>query len=166
VEDLYAVAYRVALGIVRDEQDAREIAQEAIARYRAVGATIRSPVAFVAAIARNLARDVVRRRRVRHAGGPADIDDLPSAEPPVEEALDGEALRSRVRDLVGELPPAEQAAVRARYFEDGIPAAADREAADESLRTRNQIRDAMEKACARGERRLRALLVAERGGEA
>jgi len=76
-DDLAALAYRVAFRMVGSREDARELAQETMARAYAHWRRARThPEAWVARVASNVAIDLLRRRVRLAAPSPEPLPDL------------------------------------------------------------------------------------------
>ena len=83
--DLYVPAYRVALRMLRDRQEAEDAASEALARTAAAWTRVRGlehQRAWVLRVTANVAIDILRKRRPAQEGdaargpdGPRDADD-------------------------------------------------------------------------------------------
>lgn len=109
---------------IRSNADIPDLAQEVYLRMLRVSDqdAIRNPVLYLYTVANNLVKEhaVLERRR---ASG-IDIDEVTSHEqlevlPPTEGELDAAQRTARLRDLLTELGPKCQAAVRLR-FTDGL----------------------------------------------
>jgi RNA polymerase sigma factor (sigma-70 family) len=101
-DDLATVAYRVAYRIVGQREEARDLAQEAMARAYARWPHVRDNAqGWVSRVATNLALDVVRkraRRPARDAGAPVDVAYRAAERADLVDAL--LALPRRQRDVV------------------------------------------------------------------
>jgi RNA polymerase sigma-70 factor, ECF subfamily len=116
----YAVAYRVALGILRDEEGAADVAQDAFLKaFRGLGG-FRGDSSFktwLLSIVANEARGVLRR------SGRRKETELETAGPVASEAddpgrkLEKEEEEARVRRLLDRLPEKQRQAVTWRIFE-------------------------------------------------
>jgi len=146
----------ICRSILTDEHLAEDVAQETIAS--ALGrrtAPLRRPRAWLAAVARNLARRAVRtRERVRHRElAAARPEGVPSAS---ENATRLETQR-RVLEAVESLPEPSRAVVILRYF-DGVGPAEIARRLDVPVRT-------VESRLRRARTRIRERLLADFGGE-
>jgi RNA polymerase sigma-70 factor (ECF subfamily) len=123
VVDAYAkLVYAQVYVIVQSHQDAEDVAQDAFLRaYRHLGnlekpETIR---AWILAIARNLARDLVRRRH-RLVFSPALLnEELPDPAGPPSDQLGAAERRARLATELAGLPAPHQRALAMRYL-DGL----------------------------------------------
>jgi RNA polymerase sigma-70 factor (ECF subfamily) len=116
----YASAFRVALGILRDEDGAADVAQDAFLKAFRGLKTFRGEASFrtwLLTIAANEARGVLRKAARRKES------DLDSAGPMAAEEADAENLleiaeeSERVRALLTLLPEKQREAVTLRVFE-------------------------------------------------
>lgn len=119
-------AYRLALQLLGDPDDAFDVAQDSLLRF--FGAlqrfdTERPVKPFLLAIVRNRARDLMRRRRLRRhdsldaaaeAGRPDPVD--PAADPAAE-AMDRE-LKHRIWRALGSLSSAQREILVLRDYQD------------------------------------------------
>lgn len=116
----HGAAFRVSLGILRDEDGAADVAQDAFLKAFKGLDGFRGQASFktwLLTIAANEAKGVLRkagRRRetVLEAAGP-----LASGERSAEEALAGREETERIRDLLERLPEKQRRAVTLRVFE-------------------------------------------------
>lgn len=109
LDDLARTAHKVAYRIVGDREDARDIAQETLARAYARWPRVRDRAdAWVARVAANQALDLVRRRqRAPRADARAGVDVAAQA-----------AARAEVADLLRRLPRRQREVVVLRYLAD------------------------------------------------
>ncbi len=109
-ETLFVAAYHVAHRILGNDEEAKDVAAEALARaldgWRRVGA-MPSPRAWVVRVATNLAIDTVRRRRFT---GPA-VQDTPTAS-------EDSDTRVAVREMLRRLPRRQRDVLALRYLVD------------------------------------------------
>lgn len=61
--NLAGIAYRIALKLLEDREDASEVAQDTMVAYRVAGGCIERPEGWVSATARNRALNLLRKRR-------------------------------------------------------------------------------------------------------
>jgi len=122
-------AFAIAVGLVRDEQDAREVVQEAFLRVHRGLATFEGGSSFFTWLYRivtNLAIDVVRRpaRRESEALDPAAIDG--ESEQPLIARIDGAdpvdvvrrgEIRKRLEEAIDALPPYHRGVILMREVE-------------------------------------------------
>lgn len=119
-------AYTLALQLLRDPDDALDVAQDALLRFfshlHRVDAD-RSPRPWLFAIVRNRARDVLRRRRVRRSESLDALTEGGRPEPtstaadPARRALRRD-LQRRVWRALGELPEAQREMLVLRDYQD------------------------------------------------
>ena len=115
-----ASAFRVALGILRDEDAAADVAQDAFLKafkgldgFRGDAAFRTWLLTITANEARGLLRKLGRRRETAlDAAGP-----LASAQETVEDSLEKDQEAERVKVLLEELPEKQRQAVTLRIFE-------------------------------------------------
>ena len=117
--------YSLVLRILGDEGDAEDVVQEVFAqawrqaaRYDASRGAV---VAWMLAIARTRAIDMLRARRARPEGQPRESEQTVGSLPApgldaATELLDAEQVR-RVQRALGELPTLQRAAIELAYFE-------------------------------------------------
>lgn len=107
-EDLFVEAYRVSIRILRNHNDAEDVAAETMARaldkWRRV--RVSSPRGWVVRVAGNLAVDIVRRRQ-RAADRPAV---------PVPDNLDDNDSHLAIVDLLRRLPRRQCDVIALRYL--------------------------------------------------
>lgn len=119
-------AYLVALQLLGSREDAKDVAQETLIRLvRSMDRfdPSRSITPWVAAIARNLVVDFVRRRRVRRAdsleallaGGGVDLQDAVDSP---EVSAERRELQGRVARAVRRLPPLYREVIVLRDYQD------------------------------------------------
>jgi len=116
----HAGAFRVALGILRDEDAAADVAQDAFLKAFRGLAGFRGDAAFrtwlltiTANEARGLLRKLGRRRETAlEAAGP-----LPSGQDTAEDSLERDQEAERVKVFLEELPEKQRQAVTLRIFE-------------------------------------------------
>lgn len=119
-------AYLLALQLLRDPDDALDVAQDALLRLFTTlhrlepGRPLRP---WLSAIVRNRARDVMRRRRVRRTSPLASDDPETGVEPidlspgPDDDAERSE-LKTRIWRALGELPEAQREILVLRDYQD------------------------------------------------
>lgn len=119
-------AYTLALQLLRDPEDAMDVAQEALLRFFRQLHRVdpdRSPRPWLAAIVRNRVRDVLRRRRVRRSeslealtegGRPEPVSQL---EDPAHRALRRD-LQRRIWRALGELSEGQREILVLRDYQD------------------------------------------------
>lgn len=113
-------AHRVAAGMLRDEQEAREVAQEALARAWAARDRYDARRPFypwLATIVRNACRDAIARGRHRAIGG-LDAERLTSADATPLQALSRKEAEGAVRDAMAALREDWREILLMRHFED------------------------------------------------
>jgi RNA polymerase sigma-70 factor (ECF subfamily) len=113
-------AHRAALGLMRDEQEAREAAQEALLKaYRARGRydPTRPFYPWLYRILRNTCFDALARRRTRAVSG-LDSDRVASLEPSAADALMAGEEVDRVRAAMARLTEAHREILGMRHFQD------------------------------------------------
>ena len=116
----YLRAHRAALGWLGDEQEAREVAQEALLRaYRARDRydPARPFAPWLRQIVRNACKDAAARGRRRAVGG-LDADRLADAQPGADERMVQADANGRLRAAIAELSPDYREIVVLRHFED------------------------------------------------
>jgi len=101
-DDLAGIAYRVAYRMVGSREDARDIAQEAMARaYAHWRRASKHPEAWVSRVAANLAIDLLRRRaRTAPTWRETDVDGSALAAERIGLVRALEALPKRQREVV------------------------------------------------------------------
>lgn len=119
-------AYLVALQLLGDREQAMDVAQDTVLKLirsfdRYDGARPLTP--WVAAIARNLVVDLVRRRKVRRADSLESLlaeerIEVPDGADSPETRAGRRQLRDRLARAVGELPPAFREVVVLRDYQD------------------------------------------------
>jgi RNA polymerase sigma-70 factor (ECF subfamily) len=97
VQDSSSLAFRVAYGVLRQRQDAEDVAQEALVRAYQRMASLRDREAFRAWLVRIAWRAALDRRRADTRRGRRELAIVASEEPPDAEAL---AIGSEHRQLV------------------------------------------------------------------
>jgi RNA polymerase sigma factor (sigma-70 family) len=124
IEGLTDGARSIAKSITRNDQDAKEIAQEAALRLVKMGEQARNPKAVINTIARNLALDCLRRRK---RGGEVHDGSIDSQSTSVfganvsntnEEKIDRKKLALRVMALIPRLSPSLRVAIEKTFLED------------------------------------------------
>jgi len=113
------IVYAHAYGILRDREEAEDVAQETFLKAYKSRWRVREPEKFpqwLFAIARNRALDIARRRKPvpLHDEG-AEIADDGVARP--EQQLDGAELRGKIHFVLSALPESHRTAVTLRYLE-------------------------------------------------
>ena len=116
----HASVYRVALGILREEEEAADVAQDTFLKAFRGLEGFRGDASFrtwILTIAANEARGVLRRRGRRkevrlEAAGP-----VATPEESAEEALSRSEEAAKMRRLLAELPEKQREAVSLRIFE-------------------------------------------------
>jgi RNA polymerase sigma-70 factor (ECF subfamily) len=113
--------YRVALGILRDEDDASDVAQETFLKaFRALKG-FRQEASFrtwLLTIAANESRGVLRKSGRRKELALESAGPVLSTEDPADDALEKAEAGDRVRELLSELPEKQRQAVTLRIYED------------------------------------------------
>lgn len=96
-------------GKLRCRHEAADVVQETFTRLVELEdpAVIREPRAFLYRVAHNLSIDLFRKARVRraHAVDVIDLEELPSASPRPDEALQEDEEYRALRAAIAELPP-------------------------------------------------------------
>ena len=113
--------YRVALGILRDEDGAADVAQETFLKAVRGLKGFRGDASFktwLLAIAANEARGVLRKAGSRKELALDRIGPVPSTEASVDDTVERAEDVSRVRALLSELPEKQRQAVTLRIFEE------------------------------------------------
>ena len=115
IEPQVAAAYRLALAILGDEEEARDAAQDAMLaawRHWSSLRDVANVQAWFSRIVVNICRDRLRRRRPRPATG---VDLLPT----IDDGMAGQhAERDLVYRLLDELTPDHRLILVLRYFDD------------------------------------------------
>lgn len=106
----HGIVYRVAYALLRDKQDAEDVAQETFLRYWQRGSGVRSEREWLLAVARNFALD-----RLRRARGSRGLYESPADEPgddrdPVWHAQHDE-LAADLRERIAALPEPQRSLV-------------------------------------------------------
>ncbi len=112
--------HRAAAGMLRDEQEAREVAQDALAKAWAARDrydTRRPFYPWLATIVRNTCRDAIARRKHRAIGG-LDSERLISASPTPLQSLSSKEAESAVYAAMGRLDEGWRDILVMRHFED------------------------------------------------
>jgi len=113
---LYAVAY----GVLQNGAEAEEVVQETFLKAYRLRGKVRSPETFpawLAALARNAAVDLLRRRRTVPL--PEGIDEFADGAAPLASAdLEAAERRQRIGTLLGGLPETHRTAVTLRFLEE------------------------------------------------
>lgn len=113
-------AFRVALGILRDEEDAADVTQEAFLKaFKGLGG-FRGEASFktwLLTIVANEARGALRKAGRRKELSLTAVGPVPSAEKGTEERLEEAEDAARVRELLTHLPEKQREAVTLRVFE-------------------------------------------------
>ena len=113
---LFAVAY----GVLQNREEAEDAVQDAFIKAWKSRWLVRDPEKFpawLATIARNRARDVVRRRRTVPL--PENFDDIADTEAPAAgEQMDGAQLNRQVHSALSALPETHRTALTLRYLQD------------------------------------------------
>ncbi len=112
--------HRAALGMLGDEQEAREVAQEALLKAWAARSRYDSSRPFypwLYTIVRNACRDALARRSHRAYAG-LDTERLASARPNALALLDAKEARQRVRRAMDRLRPEQREILAMRHFQD------------------------------------------------
>ncbi len=116
----HASAYRIALGILRDEDGAADVAQDAFLKaFRGLD-TFRGEASFrtwLLTIARNEARGFLRKAARRKESGLDTAGPLASSEESPEEALQAGQESRRMAALLDRLPEKQRQAVTLRIYE-------------------------------------------------
>ncbi len=112
--------HRAAAGILRDEQEAREVAQDALARAWAARDRYdgRRPFyPWLYTIVRNACRDAIARSHHRAIGG-LDAERLSSATPSPLQSLDSKEAEAGVHRAMARLADEHREILVMRHFED------------------------------------------------
>ena len=112
--------HRCALGWLGDEQEAREVAQEAITRAWSARDRYdpkRPFYPWLSTIVRNACRDARARRRHRAVAG-LESDQVKSAAPTPLDQLDSARAQQRLRSALEHLDDAHREIIVMRHFED------------------------------------------------
>ncbi len=116
----YPRVHRCTLGMLGDEQEAREVAQEALLKaWRARDSydPARPFYPWLYTIVRNLCRDV-RSRRYRRPFVGVDTDRVASSTPSPLAVVDSHEAQERVRVAMDELHPDHREIIAMRHFQD------------------------------------------------
>jgi RNA polymerase sigma-70 factor (ECF subfamily) len=116
----HASAFRVALGILREEDGAADVAQDAFLKAFKALEKFRGDSSFktwLLTIAANEARGVLRKRGRRKETGLEEVGPLASREEGPEEDLQKSQEAERIKAYLGELPEKQRQAVTLRIFE-------------------------------------------------
>jgi len=112
--------HRAAAGMMRDEQEAREVAQDALAKAWAARERYdrsRPFYPWLATIVRNACRDAIARSKHRAVGG-LDTERVTSAEPSPLQALSSREAETAVRLAMAQLRDDWREVLVMRHFED------------------------------------------------
>lgn len=115
--------YRLALGILRDEDRAADAAQDTFVKAMGGLGAFRGDAPFrtwLFSIARNEARDAARRRDREVQGGEEWLRTAPSRGPSPLEALEDGRRARKLREAVDRLPEKQRMTVSLRVYE-GLP---------------------------------------------
>ena len=113
--------YRVALGILRDEDSAADVAQETFLKAMRGLKGFRGDASFktwLLTIAANEARGVLRRAGRRKELALETVGPVPSLDAPVDETMEVAEDVSRVMEALPDLPEKQRQAVTLRIFEE------------------------------------------------
>jgi RNA polymerase sigma-70 factor, ECF subfamily len=116
----YAGAYRVALGILRDEDGAADVAQDSFLKAFRGLSGFREESSFrtwLLAIVANEARGVLRRSGRRRETGLESTGPLASEDGDAQKRLEDAEEVARVRRLLEQLPEKQRQAVTLRIFD-------------------------------------------------
>lgn len=116
----HAGAFRVALGILRDEDGAADVAQDAFLKAFRGLERFRGDASFktwLLSIVANEARGVLRKKGRRRELALESAGPLASGEVPVDEALQKTMEADRIKRLMEDLPEKQKQAVALRIFE-------------------------------------------------
>lgn len=116
----HAGVFRVALGILRDEDAAADVAQDAFLKAFRGLAGFRGDAAFrtwLLTIAANEARGLLRRLGRRRETALDSVGPLTSGQDTAEDSLERDQEAERVKVLLKELPEKQRQAVTLRIFE-------------------------------------------------
>lgn len=104
--------------LVRSEETAEEIVQEAFLRTYEQGDAVQIPRAFLFSTARNLATDRRRRDRTAATDSVGDFDDskVVAAGGPLEEVIIADEASRILKQAIDRLPPQCQAALTLKVF--------------------------------------------------
>ena len=120
VQRHHASVYRVALGILRDEDASADVAQEAFLKaLRGLGG-FRGDAAFrtwILTIAVNEARSVLRKRGRRRETELETAGPIPALQETAEDSVQHAEEARKVRALLEELPEKQKRAVTLRVYE-------------------------------------------------
>jgi len=113
--------YRVALGILRDEDGAADVAQETFLKAVRGLKGFRGEASFktwLLTIAANEARGILRKAGRRNELSLDRMGPVPSHEASVDDTTEKAEEAKRVRELLSELPEKQKQAVTLRIFEE------------------------------------------------
>jgi RNA polymerase sigma-70 factor (ECF subfamily) len=113
--------YRVAFGILRDEDGAADVAQEAFIKAFLGLRGFRGDASFktwLLTIAANEARGVLRKAGRRKELALETIGPVPSTEESVDDTMERAEDVSRVKELLSDLPEKQKQSVTLRIFEE------------------------------------------------
>jgi RNA polymerase sigma-70 factor (ECF subfamily) len=109
----HGIVYRVVHGLLRDRQDAEDVLQETFVRFWQLGNGVHRDREWLIAVARNVALDLLRRRRVLHVTG--NRDELAVAAASDERDPEWHArhneLAALLRDRIAALPEPQRSLV-------------------------------------------------------
>jgi RNA polymerase sigma-70 factor (ECF subfamily) len=121
VSRFHGNVYRVAFGILRDEDGASDAAQEAFLKAFRGLRGFRGESSFktwLLTIAANEARGILRKRGRRHEISLDSVGPVRSGEPSAEVSVERSEDAARVRELLLQLPEKQRQAVTLRIYED------------------------------------------------
>jgi RNA polymerase sigma-70 factor (ECF subfamily) len=113
--------YRVALGILRDEDGASDVAQETFLKAFRGLKGFRGDASFktwLLTIAANEARGILRKAGRRKELSLETVGPVPSTEASVDDTMERAEDASRVKELLLKLPEKQKQAVTLRIFEE------------------------------------------------
>jgi RNA polymerase sigma-70 factor (ECF subfamily) len=113
--------YRVALGILRDEDGAADVAQETFLKAVKGLKGFRGDASFktwILAIAANEARGVLRKAGRRKELALETVGPVPSTDASADETMERDEDVGRIRELLSGLPEKQKQAVTLRIFEE------------------------------------------------
>jgi RNA polymerase sigma factor (sigma-70 family) len=117
----YASAFRVALGILKDEDGAADVAQDAFLKAFRGLARFRGEASFrtwILTIVANEARGLIRKSARRREFDLETVGPVASEEATAQESMESAEEAARVRELLDRLPPKQREAVTLRLFEE------------------------------------------------
>lgn len=117
----HASVFRVALGILRDEDGASDVAQETFLKAFRALKSFRGEASFktwLLTIAANEARGALRRFGRRREVALEKVGPVPSGEVSAQDTVEREEDLSRIREILSHLPEKQRQAVTLRIFED------------------------------------------------